>query len=222
VEFRLELGGARRRRSERIELNGQVSVSLDRADQRPGTGRFSQEGGITPLAGATPPSCSASPEELTPRLVDGEWVAPIPLEGLGDEAVVENARHGKATHKRQKSNRALDLKSLTARGSHLFPRQHQCERRPLPRLRLHVNSSAQHLGQSSRDVEAEAGATVTACEARVELANGWKSRSRSCFAMPIPVSLTMNATSPFRASRRRHTSPRSVNFTALPARFTRI
>src|SRR5215470_11461390 len=50
--------------------------------------------------------------------------------------------------------------------------EHERERRSLFWLRLHLDSSAEELGQAARDVESKAGAAVAPREAGVELGEG--------------------------------------------------
>jgi len=73
VELRRELGGARRWRSERIELHSEVAVLTDRVDERRGASNFAKVDGVRGYRRrALVPTAEVlgEAEKLAPGLVD--------------------------------------------------------------------------------------------------------------------------------------------------------
>jgi hypothetical protein len=101
VEFRCELGSARRRRAKRVELNGEMAVLPDRVDERGGSGNFAKICGVGSDGGGGR-RCAAEllcyAEELAPGFVDRRRVPTERLLLLGDVAVVVDAGDGQGSH----------------------------------------------------------------------------------------------------------------------------
>ena len=113
VELRLQLGRAGRRRAERIELDREMAVALDRVDERGGAGDFAKQRRVVARRGAGTGASElfGDAEKLAPGFVDRRRIATVCLVHLGDLAVVENAGDGKAGHsaksKRKRRHRRL-------------------------------------------------------------------------------------------------------------------
>jgi hypothetical protein len=99
VELRPQLVGSGRLRAEGIDLNGEVPVTLDRADERRGSGSLPQKRRVdTTGANVATGELSRKPEKLTPGLVNRRRIALVRLVGLRDVTVVEDAGDRKAGH----------------------------------------------------------------------------------------------------------------------------